>query len=162
MTLKEKLFFVLILLFLFTLFFPKLTLLTILATAAVVGYSLVFSSFKEKWLLLKSRRHLQGMLLFFAWIIISVLLSENFKNGLRFLDSRLALFYFPLCIGSLQLRKNFRDTVLLACALLTTIMSLVCLGFGLQRSHFFQHPEFMYNDSLTEVLGQQSIYIALL
>jgi O-antigen ligase len=127
-----------------------------------VGYSLWYSPVKEKWQLLKERRYLQAMLLFFAWIIVSVLLSENFNKGLRFLDSRLALFYFPLCLGTLHLRKTFRDKVLLGCAVLTTIMSLVCIGYGLQRSQFFQHPEFLYNDALTEVLGQQSIYIALL
>jgi O-antigen ligase len=162
MTLKERIFFVLILLFFFTLFFPKFTLLTIIAAAAVVGWSLLFSPVKEKWQMLKERRHLQGMLLFFAWIVVSVLLSENFDKGLRFLDSRLALFYFPLCMGSLQLRKGFRDQVLLGCAVLTTVMSLVCIGYGLQRSQFFQKPEFLYNDALTEILGQQSIYISLL
>jgi O-antigen ligase len=102
------------------------------------------------------------MLLFFAWIVISVLLSENFNKGLSFLDPRLALFYFPLCVGTLELRKNFRNKVLLGVAVLTTVMMLVCLSYGLHRSHFFQQPQFLYNDALTEVLGQQSIYIALL
>lgn len=153
---------VLILLYFFTLFFPKLTLLTIVAAAALVGYSLWFSSFAEKWQTIKRRRHLQGMFLFFAWIVVSLLLSENFSKGLRFLDPRLALFYFPLCVGSLRLRTPFRDAVLLGCAVLTTAMALVCLGYGLQRSHFFRQPAFLYNDALTEVLGQQSIYISLL
>jgi O-antigen ligase len=159
---KEKILLSLILLFFLTLFFPKLTLLTIIAAAAVVGYSLLFSSVKAKWTMLKERRYLQGMLLFFAWIVTSVLLSENFNKGLSFLDPRLALFYFPLCVGTLELRKNFRNKVLLGVAVLTTVMMLVCLGYGLHRSHFFQQPEFIYNDALTEVLGQQSIYIALL
>jgi O-antigen ligase len=159
---KEKILLSLILLFFLTLFFPKLTLLTIIAAAAVVGYSLLFSSVKAKWTMLKERRYLQGMLLFFAWIVTSVLLSENFNKGLSFLDPRLALFYFPLCVGTLELRKNFRNKVLLGVAVLTTVMMLVCLGYGLHRSHFFQQPEFLYNDALTEVLGQQSIYIALL
>lgn len=159
---KEKIFFVLILFFFATLFFPKLTIVTIIAAAAVVGYSLFFGSFREKVHALKSRRHLLVMLLFFTWIIISIFLSESFKGGLRFLDPRLALFYFPLCVGSLKLQKPFRNNVLLGIAVLTTVMALVCLCYGLQRSRFFQQPEFLYNDALTEVLGQQSIYISLL
>jgi O-antigen ligase len=90
------------------------------------------------------------------------LLSENFNKGLSFLDPRLALFYFPLCVGTLELRKDFRNKVLLGLAGLTTAMMLVCLGYGLYRSRFFQQSQFLYNDALTEVLGQQSIYIALL
>ena len=162
MSRKENILFALILLYFFTLFFPKLTLLTIIAAAGLVGYSLLFSSFSEKWQALKTRRHLQGMLLFFAWIVVSVLLSENRGKAFAFLDSRLALFYFPLCIGTLRLRKAFRDAVLRGCAVLTTVMMLVCFGYGLQRSRFFQQPEFLYNDALTDVLGQQSIYISLL
>jgi O-antigen ligase len=162
MSQKEKLFLALILLFFFTLFFPKLTLLTIIAAVAVVGCGLWFSPVKEKMQVLRQRRHLQGMLLFFAWIVVSVLLSENFNNGLSFLDPRLALFYFPLCIGTLQVRSHFRNAVLLGLAVITTAMGAVCLINGLDRSDFFQKPEFLYNDSLTEILGQQSIYIALL
>lgn len=162
MSKKEKVLLGLILFYLFTLFFPKLVILTIVSVIALLLYSIFYSSVKEKWALLKERRHLQGMLLFFGWIVISVLLSSNTNKALSFLDPRLALFYFPLCIGTLQLRKRFSNNVLLGFALLTTVMSVVCLGYGLQRSHFFQQPEFLYNDALTEVLGQQSIYISLL
>ena len=109
MSRKETIFFTLILLFFFTLFFPKLTLLTIIAASVVVGYSLLFGSFREKWQSLKSQRHLQAMLLFFAWIVASVLLSENLNKGLWFLDSWLALLYFCMCVGSLQLRKYLSD-----------------------------------------------------
>lgn len=162
MTRKEKLFFVLILLFFFTLFFSALTLPRIIAAAAMLGCSFALGSIKEKWQAIKERRYLQGMLLFFAWVVISVLLSEHFRKGLHFLDSRLALFYLPLCIGSLQLRKPFRDAVLLGFAVLTTVMCLLCLGYGIYRWRLLGEPAFLYNDSLTEILGQQSIYIALL
>jgi O-antigen ligase len=162
MSQKEKLFLALILLYFFTLFFPKLTLLTIIAAAAVVGCGLWFTPIKAKAQIFRQRRHLQGMLLFFTWVVVSVLLSENFNKGLSFLDPRLALFYFPLCIGTLQVRTSFRNAVLLGIAIITTAMGAVCFIYGLQRSQFFTHPEFLYNDALTEILGQQSIYIALL
>src|SRR6476646_10437818 len=97
MSRKEKIFFVLILFFFFTLFFARLQLLNTIATVAVVAYSLLFNSINQKWQLLKRRRYLQGMLLFFAWVVISLLLSQNLNKGLSFLDPRLALFYFPLC-----------------------------------------------------------------
>jgi O-antigen ligase len=95
-------------------------------------------------------------------IVISVLLSSNFEKGLRYLDPRLPLLYFPVSIGLLQLRKEFKEKVLLGFALLTTAMVLLCLCYAIYQSDFLKKPEFLYNDSLTEILGQQSIYISLL
>lgn len=162
MTKKEKLLYILILFFLATLFLPWLPVMSVLAAAALVVCGLAFSRFSEKKELFRQRKYLWGMLLFFAMIVTSVLLSENFDKGLRYLDPRLPLLFFPLSIGTLALRREFRDKVLLGFALLTTVMCLLCLCYGLQRSGFFKRPEFMYNDALTEILGQQSIYISLL
>jgi O-antigen ligase len=162
MTKKEKLLYILILFFLATLFLPWLPVLSVLAAAALVVCGLAFSRVSEKKELFRQRKHLWGMLLFFAMIITSVLLSENFDKGLRYLDPRLPLLFFPVSIGTLALKREFRDKVLLGFALLTTAMCVLCLGYGLQRSEFFRRPEFMYNDAITEILGQQSIYISLL
>jgi O-antigen ligase len=95
-------------------------------------------------------------------VVISVFLSSNFHKGLRYLDPRLPLAYFPLSVGLLQLKKEFKDKILLAFAWLTTSIMLLCLCWSLQRSGFFKKPEFLYNDSFTEILKQQSIYISLL
>ena len=102
------------------------------------------------------------MFLFFMMVVISVFLSSNFHKGLRYLDPRLPLAYFPLSVGLLQLKKEFKDKILLAFAWLTTSIMLLCLCWSLQRSGFFKKPEFLYNDSFTEILKQQSIYISLL
>ncbi len=169
MTKKEKILFILILFFLTTLFFPRLKLANIFAAIFLGLYALFFnwegnffSLWKEKWQLLREKRYLQWMFLFFLMIIISVFLSSNFHKGLRYLDPRLPLLYFPVSIGLLQLRKEFKEKVLLGFAWLTTVVVLFCLGWGIYRSDFFKQPEFLYNDSLTLILGQQSIYISLL
>jgi len=162
MTNKEKILFALILGFLTTLFFPRFRLLDILAVMLLVLYPFFFNSWKEKWQLLKERKHLLWMFAFFIMVAISVLLSANFHKGLRYLDPRLPLLYFPASIGLLELKKGFREKVLLAFAWLTTVVVLFCFCWALNRSAFFKKPEFLYNDSLTEILGQQSIYISLL
>lgn len=152
----------LVLFFLFTLFFPKPAILTIIGAAALVLYGILYQPWREKMKAIRERPHLKGMLLFFLVIVISVLLSDNTNKAFSFLDPRLSLFYFPLAIGTLSLRKQFRDRVLLGFAWLTTAVGLFCLVFGLNRSGWLQNPALLYNDSLTEPLGQQSIYIALL
>ena len=62
------------------------------------------------------------MFLFFIMIVISVFFSSNFHKGLRYLDPRLPLAYFPLSVGLLQLKKEFKDKILLAFAWLTTFI----------------------------------------
>jgi O-antigen ligase len=162
MTRKEKILLSFILVFLSTLFVPWLRIVNVTAATGLAVYSLFFNSWREKWQLLKRRKHIQGMIAFFCMVVISLLLSSNFNRGLRYLDPRLPLIYFPLTLGLLSLRKEFREQVLLAFAWLTTLVLLICLGWGIYHSNFFRKPEFLYNDSLTEILGQQSIYISLL
>jgi len=162
MTRKEKVFFVLILFFLAALFLPWLKWVNVIAASLLGLYSLFYNSWKEKREVFKERKYLKWMFLFFLMVIISVLLSSNFHRGLRFLDPRLPLLYFPLSIGFLRLRKKFKEKVLLGFALLTTFVVLCCLCWGIYRSDFFKKPEFLYSDSLTEILDHQSIYISLL
>ena len=102
------------------------------------------------------------MFLFFIMVLISVFLSSNFHKGLRYLDPRLPLAYFPLSVGLLQLKKEVKDRILLGFAWLTVCIMLICVCWSLPRSEFFKKPEFLYNDSFTEILKQQSIYISLL
>src|SRR6476646_3326526 len=112
---KEKILFVLILFFLTTLFLPWLKLANIFAAIFLGVYSFFFDSFrehspaiakqnlsnllKEKWQLLRERKYLLWMFLFFIIVVISVFLSSNFHKGLRYLDPRLPLAYFPLSVG---------------------------------------------------------------
>ncbi len=178
MTKKEKVLFALILFFLTTLFLPWLKLANIFAAIFLGLYSFFFdslgddslairkenlsNSFSQKWQLLKERKYLWWMFFFFMVIVISVFLSSNFQKGLRYLDPRLPLVYFPLSVGLLRLKKEFKDKILLGFAWLTTSIMVLCLCWSIQRSEFFKKPEFLYNDSFTEILKQQSIYISLL
>ncbi|WP_227006260.1 O-antigen ligase family protein [Rufibacter latericius] len=101
------------------------------------------------------------MLLFFVALVISTLLSEDIGRGLHHLKIRLPLLLFPASIGLLQLKKSFIEKVLLSFAVITTLVALVCLGTSIQTSGYFQRPEFLYNDALTGITRQQSIYVAL-
>lgn len=178
MSKKEKLLFILILFFLTTLFLPWLKLANVFAAIFLGVYAFLFdsfgensftirkenlsNSFKKKWQLVTQRKYIIWMLLFFVMVVISVLLSSNFNRGLRYLDPRLPLAYFPVSVGLLQLRKEFKEKILLGFAWLTTFIMVFCLCWSLQKSGFFKRPEFLYNDSFTEILNQQSIYISLL
>ena len=159
---KENILYGLILFFLVVLFLPRFQLLNIIATASLVIYSFSLSSFNEKWQAIKERRHLQVMLFFFVIIGISMLLSKNTDKAFRFLDPRLPLLYFPLTIGVLQLDASFRRKVLISFAFITTIITAFCLGWNIRQAIIQNNTGLLYNDSLTHVIGHQSIYISLL
>jgi O-antigen ligase len=159
---KEKILFSLILFFLLALFFPRLQLLNVIATAGLVIYAFIFTSFKQKWMAIKERKHLQAMILFFAWIMLSVALSANSDKALSFLDPRLPLLYMPLSIGVLYLSKKFRHSVMISFATITTLVCAFCLAWNIYPAYTQHNTALLYNDSLTHVIGHQSIYISLL
>lgn len=165
---RENVLLILILFFLAGLYlpvfhFPWLTVVNIIAISLLLLYALWYSPVKDKWQMLKKRKYLLGMCLFFCIVVSSVFLSDNLSRGFRYLDPRLPLFFFPLTIGTLRLTKAYRDKVLLGFAFITTLVCMLCLGYSIIfQSHFFAKPEFLYNDSLTNLIGQQSIYTSLL
>ena len=159
---KDKILYSLILLFFATLFFSKTTSINIGVMAALVLYCFFYSSWSEKWQLLKQRKAIIFMLVFFLYLLVSGLFSENTENTLHTLKIRLPLFFFPVSIGLIQLRKSFKEQILLHFAFITTFIGIVCLGFSVYQYSLYHRSDIFYNDNLTLVLKQQSIYVALL
>lgn len=163
MSAKEKLLYVLTLLFFVTFYLPSgAQTASGVVTGLMVLSSFAFTSWKDRWALLKERKHIIAMVLFMILVFVSLLLSENQNRGWRYLDTRLALIYLPISIGLIQTRKDFRDKVLLGFAVITSLACAVMLAWSIDRSGYFAHPELLYNDSLTELIERQSIYISLL
>ncbi|WP_210465435.1 O-antigen ligase family protein [Rufibacter roseolus] len=160
-TKKEKGLFALILLFFVTLYFAHLSGVNSVVTGLLVVYSFTLSSLKEKWETLKQRPYIQGMLLFFLALVISTLLSDDIARGLHHLKIRLPLLLFPASLGLLQLRKVFKDKVLLSFAVITTLVALVCIGSSIYAASTAHRTDYLYNDALTGITRQQSIYMAL-
>src|SRR5688572_6040437 len=162
MSLKQKLLFAPILLFIYTLFFPQVPVLNVVATGLLLASALLYNPLKEKLQLLKTRRYLWWMIAFVLCAVVSALFSENSKTAFRYIDPRLPLFYFPLTIGLVRLEKTFRDKILMGIALLITAASVICLVYGIFRTMKFDDTAYLYNDALTKITRQQSIYISLL
>ncbi len=162
MVVKEKVLYVLLLAFFCTFFSARSQILNGVLIGGLLLCGLVYSSPRHKWQVLKERRHIPFMVLYFFMLGISLYYSDNQGRGLRYLDTRLALFYFPVAIGLLELSKAFKEKVLLGLAVITAIACFISLLWGIRASGFFQRPELLYNDSLTDLIGRQSIYVSLL
>ncbi|HEY0059445.1 MAG TPA: O-antigen ligase family protein [Flavisolibacter sp.] len=162
MVLKEKVLYVLLLLLFCTFFYAYTDTPNGILIGCLILCGLIYSSPRDKWRVLKERRHIWFMLLYFLMLGLSLFYSDNQGRGFRYLDTRLALFYFPVGIGLLELSKAFKEKVMLGLAVITTVACAFCLAWGVKASNFFQRPELLYNDSLTDIIGRQSIYVSLL
>ncbi|KAA6432389.1 O-antigen ligase family protein [Rufibacter glacialis] len=158
---KEKGLYLLVLLFFTTLFFAKLSGVNAVVTGILVLYCFWFSSFREKWETLKQRPYIQGMLLFYFALVVSTILSDDIGWGLHNLKIRLPLLLFPASIGLLHLQEKLKERILLSYAIIATLVALFCFVTAVYTSDFFSRPEYLYNDSLTAISRQQSIYVAL-
>jgi O-antigen ligase len=150
----------------FFLFFLSLFLNRFI-TAYTVGMcllaaaALVHGSFAEKIQVLKSRKHIWFMLAFAGMLVISFLVSENKALGTQYLQRRIPLLLFPISIGLLEISKKMRDKILLGLAVIVSIMCLVTLGWALYKFKQEHNSAWLYNDALTYLIRQQSIYTSV-
>ncbi|MEW6108512.1 MAG: O-antigen ligase family protein [Nitrospirota bacterium] len=162
MTKQEKTLFTLIVLFFVTLFFSKLRIPNIIITGGIVVYCFTLTTIREKIELSKQRRSIQAMLFFFLLVLLSMTLSDNVDKGLTYLVLRLPLLVFPISLGLINMRKDFKERLLLYYACITTLICILCLGSGVYNYLTSHRNDSIYNDNLTLVIKQQSVYIALL
>lgn len=163
MPVRHKLFLLAVYLFTIFLFFPSLQALNFLCTIFLVITAMSLNSLKEKRAILRDRKFIAGMLLFFVIVFISALVSENRNAAFRYLDSRLPLLYFPLSLGLVSIDKELRKKALAGIAIIITLAVLACVSYGIYRAVQYHNSAYLYNDALSEpVTGLQSIYVSLL
>ena len=127
----------------------------------LVLFALLEGSIKQKLQLFKERKYLWFMLAFAIWLIASFFLSENHSDGLRSLQLRLPLILFPISIGLMRLTKELRNTILLGIAIIVSVSCLASLGWSIYRYIQENNSAWLYNDALSYLIGQQSIYTSL-
>ena len=128
----------------------------------VILAALINNSIRQKNHFLKERKAIWFMLAFAALLIVSSLMSSNDHAASRFLQLRLPLILFPLSIGLIQLSKDQRDKILLGIASIVTISCFVSLCYAIFRYRQHHDTAWLYNDALSFLTGQQSIYTSLL
>ena len=162
MNTKEKILFALMQLFFIATIFPYNDVLTGFITGGMMLSCVLFNSFKEKLSLLKERKYIIWMFLFFLWVFISVVTSKDLHEGFSFLDPRLPLFYFPLTVGLVNIRREFKERILLGFAVITTVFCAICLISAIINYIRSGNVDYLYSDAITMLSGQQAIYISLL
>jgi O-antigen ligase len=155
---KDRVLYGLFVLFFISLFLSRLIAADIAAMAILVVFSIAIGSFKEKIRLFKERKYLWLMLTFAGIMVLSFFLSENRQYGLQLLIRRLPLLLFPISIGLLQLTRERRNKLLLSLGITVTIACFLSLIYAIYRYRQSGDAAWLYNDSLSYFIGQQSIY----
>ncbi|MGK2860463.1 MAG: O-antigen ligase family protein [Chitinophagaceae bacterium] len=150
------------LLFITSFFLPFFVALKVIVMGLLVIFVLAGNSLEEKNFLIKKRKFLWFMLAFALAMVASYFISDNHSAGLRFLQLRLPLVLFPLSIGLIQMPKKTRDQILLASAFVVTISCLASLLYAISQYLQKNNVAWLYNDALSYLIGQQSIYTSLL
>ncbi len=160
---KDSIFFVLCLAYVTSFFFlsvfPSGNVITL---ALLAVFSLFVGSAREKTSLLKQRPHVMLMVAFGAWLLISALTSANQHSAMRTLTLRLPLIILPFTLGLVSISKELRNRILLGSAVIVTLACAASLINAIIHFHATHDSAWLYNDSLSLLIGQQSIYTSLL
>jgi O-antigen ligase len=159
---KEKTLYFLVLIFFITMFIPGITWLYNAFMYVIFFHSLFFNSFAEKWELMKQRKELMIIILFYALNCLSALLSENMKTGIGWVGIRLSLLVFPLAICTIYIRGILKDRIIYGFASAIGLAAIGSLFWGIWRFAGTHDWSLMYNDNLSGIINLQSIYFAML
>ena len=161
-SLRERLLYFGIAAFFISLFLPDMPVINNVTIGGLFLVSLIYNPFAEKVQLLRQRKEIALMILFFVWHIVSGIISHNHREALVMLALRLPLLVFPLSIGLIFIRGELKDRILLAFIIIITVTSIICMVYSISQYRRFHDAGYLYNDSLTSLIKVQSIYFSLI
>lgn len=159
---KDRWFYALIAAFFVSLYLPTMPVINNIVIGLIVVYSFFYTPLAEKKQLLRSRKAVWLMLLFFGLHIFSTFLSHNKDEAVTMLLMRTPLVLFPLAFGLVFINEELKNRIWWLYAVVTTLAALVCLVWALSVYHRSGDAAFLYNDSMSIAIGKQSIYFAMM
>ncbi|HVU55834.1 MAG TPA: O-antigen ligase family protein [Puia sp.] len=158
---KEKILYWLLSAFFVSLFLPEMPVVNNTLIIAIALDCCFFNSWSEKARLLRRRKEMLFMILFYLLQVVSALLSANKDEAMVMLVRRLPLLVFPLFIGLLYIREELKDRILLSYCFFTTVAAIVCLLYAYYQFRQYNDPGYLFSDNLTKAIGRESVYIGM-
>lgn len=162
LTVKDKILYVLLVIFFISFYPDHMEVVNNLAVGLIALYSFFYNSFREKYDLLRRRKEIIGMVLFYLLHIVSAFVSKNQAEGFSWVVLRMPLLVFPITLGLVYIKQALKERILYAYAVITTITVLVSIVWATVQSISYDDASLLYNDNLTDILDKQSVYMALL
>jgi O-antigen ligase len=161
-SIKEKALYFLFAAFFISLVLPDMPVVNNAVIGGIVVLSLFYNSFPEKARLLRERKEILGMILFYLLHLISAFFSANRPEAITMLVMRAPLLIFPLSVGLLYIREGMKERILLCFSIIITLTSAACMAYAIHRYRLSNDSGDLYDDSLTFLIHMQSIYFALI
>lgn len=158
---KEKILYWLLSAFFVSLFLPEMPVINNTFIIAVVLHSCFYNTMEEKGRLLRARKEIVFMIIFYLLHIVSAFLSVNRQEAMVMLIRRLPLLVFPLCIGLLYIREELKDRILLSYCFFTTVAALTCAAFAWYEYRQSGDASYLFSDRLTTAIGREAVYIGM-
>ena len=163
LTVKDKILYVLVIMFFISFYPDHMDVVNNIVVGLISIYTVFFyNSFRQKYELLRQRKEVIGMVLFYLLHVVSMFLSKDRAEGFSWVVIRLPLLAFPVMLGMLYIKQALKERILYAYAVITTITILICTVWAVSQSISRNDVTLIYNDNLTNLIDKQSIYIALL
>ena len=163
LTIKELSLYWLAIAFFATLFLPpSMPVINNITIGAIALLCFGYNPVKEKGQLLRSRPAVICMLLFFALELVSAAVSVDQHRAWFVIGVRSSLLIFPLSLGLITVHGVLRRRILLAYVVILLLVSLCCLTDAIHRAWIRHDTQWLYDDSLTLLIGRTSVYMALL
>jgi O-antigen ligase len=161
-TRNEKILYFLLAGFFITLYLPRMPVVNNCFIGLIFLHCFFYNKWAEKKQLLKERRAVVFLLVFYAIHIASAFFSTNRQEAFGMLGLRIPLLLFPLSLGLIYISRELKFRILLIYCITATLAAVVCLVFAYfqyKRSHDLSS---LYDDGLTEVIDRQAIYFSLI
>jgi len=159
---KERILYFLLLIFFFAIYMPGITWLYNVLMWMFFAYSFFFNSLKDKWAILKNRKEIMLIVVFFLLNLGSALLSANQKEGISFAGIRISLWAISIAIGTIYIKPILKERLIFAFAVATAVAAAGVLLWGIGQSTKYSDLSLLYNDNLSNIINLQSIYFAML
>ena len=163
LTIKDKILYVLVVLFLITFYAPHIPTVNVIAVVLLSAYCFfLYNSFREKYSLLLRRKEVVAMVLFYLLHIVSSIFSKDQAEGFSWVVIRMPLFVFPVSLGLVYIGQALKERILYAYAVITTLTVIACIIWSVVQFITYKDASLLYNDNFTLATDKQSVYIALL
>lgn len=161
-TKKERTFYFLLLFFFFALYMPGVDWLYNVGMWLIFVGSFFYNTPREKWEILKKRKAVLLLIVFFLLNFASGLLSHNSKEGISWIGIRISFLVFPVAIGSVFISQLLKERILLAFVVATCCAATLCIVHASILAAYQHDLSLLYNDNLSYIINLQSIYFAML
>lgn len=162
MSTKERILFILCIIFFASLFSPVFIALKTISMAALAAFSIAFPFIRPVSPVRIHKPFIFFTAAFAGWLLLSTTWSDNAGDSSRFIVLRLPLIILPFTLGLVSTSLAFRNRLLLALAWIV----LVAVSFSAASATMYalreNNPDRFYNDYLSMAINQQSIYTSAL